>query len=295
MTADAAPAHQTGRGRTRCVLCGGGERSPRFAKQGWTFVECACGLLSLDPLPTAAALAAHHEASYRDGGYADFAAAAAVRDTIARARLERLRPLASSGRWLDVGCSTGAFVAAATAAGVAAEGLEVSATAVDAARARGLAVHHGTVDEFVPAARFAVVTAFDVIEHLPDPLAFVRRVRAWLEPHGLLALTLPNMASIAARAMGRRWFYYAAPDHVHYFTPSTIRRLLEAAGFASIAVHGATKPLTLEYATEQLERLAPGLAPAARALEWVMPGPLRRRPVPLPIGEMLVTAHGPAA
>jgi len=291
MTADAARAEAAERTRG-CALCGARDATPLFEKAGWSFVACrACGLVSLDPLPTPAALAAHHETSYRDGGYAGFAAAEAVRTAIAEDRLARLRPLAPGGRWLDVGCSTGAFVAAATAAGLAAEGLEVSSVAVEAARARGLTIHQGAVETFVPAAPLAVVTAFDVIEHLPDPVAFAHRVRPWLEPDGLLALTLPNFASVAARVMGRHWFYDAAPDHVHYFTPSTIRRLLGEAGFVSIAVHAATKPLTLDYATEQLIRMTPVLAPVARALRAVTPRPLGRLLWPLPIGEMLVTAR----
>jgi 2-polyprenyl-3-methyl-5-hydroxy-6-metoxy-1,4-benzoquinol methylase len=282
MTADAARAEAADRARA-CALCGADDPSPLFEKAGWAFVACrACGLVSLDPLPTPAELAAHHEASYRDGGYAGFAAAEAVRTGIAEDRLARLRPLVPDGRWLDVGCSTGAFVAAAVRAGLAAEGLEVSSVAVEAARARGLTV---------PAAPLAVVTAFDVIEHLPDPVGFARRVRPWLEPGGLLALTLPNIASPTARLMGRHWFYYAAPDHVHYFTPATIRRLLETAGYDAIAIHAASKPLTVDYATEQLARMTPVLAPLARAAQAVTPRALGRRLWPLPLGEMLVTAR----
>jgi len=291
MTADAARAEAADRAQG-CALCGARDATPLFEKAGFTFVACrGCGLVALDPLPTPAALAAHHEASYRDGGYAGFAAADAVRTGIAEDRLARLRPLAPAGRWLDVGCSTGAFVAAAAAAGLAAEGLEISSVAVETARARGLTIHQGAVEDYGPPAPLAVVTAFDVIEHLPDPVAFARRVRTWLAPDGLLGLTLPNVESVAARVMGRHWFYYAAPDHVHYFTPTTIRRLLEAAGFVGVTVHPATKPLTIDYATEQLIRMTPVLAPVARAVRALTPAALGRRLWPLPIGEMLVTAR----
>ena len=291
MSGDAA-GEAASRDVAGCLLCGARAATPLFEKSGWRFVACpGCGLVSLDPLPTPEALAAHHETSYRDGGYAGFAAADAVRAAIAEDRLARLRPLAPTGRWLDVGCSTGAFVAAATRAGLAAEGLELSSLAVETARSRGLVVHHGAVEDFTPAAPLAVVTAFDVIEHLPDPIGFARRVRAWLQSGRLLGLTLPNIVSVAARTMGRHWFYYAAPDHVHYFMPATIRRCLETAGFAAVTVHRATKPLTLDYATEQLARMTPALAPLARAVQTLTPRALRRHLWPLPIGEMLVTAR----
>lgn len=274
----------------RCVLCGGTDRAPRFTKGGWRFVRCrTCGLESLDPLPTPAELAAHYEASYEDGAYAGFAAAGDVRDAIARHRLGLLRPLAPAGPWLDVGASTGAFVGAAAAAGLDVEGVEVSDRAAAAARRRGLAVHTSAVETFEPARRYAVITAFDVVEHLPDPLPLLARVRDWLAPGGLLAIAVPNAASWVARVLGRHWFYYVGPFHVHYFSPATIRRALARSGFGDVAVRGLRKPLTLRYAADQLDALAPPLAPLARgvmrALPWL------GRPIALPLGEMLVTAR----
>jgi 2-polyprenyl-3-methyl-5-hydroxy-6-metoxy-1,4-benzoquinol methylase len=276
-----------------CVLCGGTERAPRFAKGGWNFVRCTeCGLVALDPLPTRAELARHHDASYSDGRYADFAAAEAIRSAIARHRLADVRAVAPAGPWLDVGASTGSFVAVAAGAGLDVEGLELSAVAVERARARGLRVRQGAIEDFAPAERYAAVTAFDVVEHVPDPVDVVRRLGGWLMPGGVLALTLPSIASVAARVLGRHWYYYAAPDHLHYFTPDTIRRLLARAGLEAVVVRPATKPLTLDYAAANLARFEPGLGRLVGAAVAWLPAALRARLVPLPIGEMLVLARG---
>jgi len=276
----------------RCVLCERTRGVRLFAKGGWDFVRCAaCGMVSLDPLPSAADIAAHHERSHRDGIYAAFAAAEDARGAVARRRLALLRPLAPPGSWLDVGCSTGAFVAAAVAAGLAAEGVELASAAVVEARARGLTVHHAPIEDFAPGRRWALVTAFDVVEHLRDPVGFVRRAAGWLEPDGLLALTLPDAASPTARLMGRHWFYYAPPDHVHYFTPPTARRLLETAGLRATALRRVTKPLTLDYAFAQLAQFNPHLGGVARAVGRVLPQALRAREWPLPLGEMLALAR----
>jgi 2-polyprenyl-3-methyl-5-hydroxy-6-metoxy-1,4-benzoquinol methylase len=296
MGVEAAATPAAASGDDSCRLCGGVRAIPLFVKAGFTLVRCsACGLVSLRPLPPAQARAAHHEASYAAGRYASFASAQAVRAAIARVRLAAVQPLAPSGPWLDVGCSTGAFVEVAAASGLDAEGLELSAAAVEQARARGLAVVQGEAESFVPARRFAVVTAFDVVEHLPDPAAFVRRVGGWLLPGGMLALTLPNVASPAARVLGRHWFYYAPPDHIHYFTPATVRRLLEDAGLVEVQVRPARKPLTLEYAAAQVAEFMPRLAPIAGALAALVPRRWRARPWALPLGEMLVTARPAAA
>jgi 2-polyprenyl-3-methyl-5-hydroxy-6-metoxy-1,4-benzoquinol methylase len=278
-----------------CVLCGGTERVARFAKGGWTFVRCTgCGLVAIDPLPTRDELARHHDASYADGRYADFAAAEAIRTAIAEHRLAAVRGLAPAGPWLDVGASTGSFVTVAAAAGLDVEGLELSTVAVERARARGLRVRQGAIEDFVPERRYAVVTALDVVEHVPDPVDVVRRLGGWLAPGGVLALTLPSIASLAARVLGRHWYYYTAPDHLHYFTPETIRRLVARAGLDVLAVEPATKPLTLDYAAANLERFEPRLGRLAGAAVGWLPAALRTRLVPLPIGEMLVLARRPA-
>ncbi len=277
-----------------CVLCGGAHEVA-FEKQGFLFARCvACGLLSLDPLPTVAALDAHHQASYETGRYAAFAAAEDVRATIADYRLARVRRVLPAGRWLDVGCSTGAFLAAATVAGMTVEGIELSASAAAAARARGFAVREGRVEDVQPAGPFAAVTAFDVVEHLLDPVGFVRRVAGWLADDGALAVTVPDAASPTARLLGRAWFYYAPPDHVHYFTSATLRRLLESAGFRDVRVEPIGKPITLAYATAQVAAFYPALEPLVRPLGALVPAALARRPIPLPLGEILATGRRPA-
>lgn len=278
----------------RCPVCDGGRESALFAKRGFTFVRCAgCGLVSIRPLPDPATSKAHHDESYRGGAYASFAAADDMRAVIARHRLRLVRPHAGTGPWLDVGCSTGAFVAEAVRAGCDAEGLELSTVAADAARARGLRVHEAAAEDFRPARRYAVVTAFDVIEHLRDPIALVQRVVTWLQDDGIFVATLPDIASLPARLLGRHWFYYAPPDHVHYFTPSTVRRLLGRAGFGRVDVRRALKPLTVDYATGALARLVPPLGPQARMVARLVQETLRSRAIPLPLGEMLVTARRP--
>jgi 2-polyprenyl-3-methyl-5-hydroxy-6-metoxy-1,4-benzoquinol methylase len=249
--------------------------------------------VALRPLPRPTEHAAHTEQSYAAGAYAVFTAADRIRDAIARQRFEIVRRVAPPGAWLDVGCSSGAFVAVARAAGVDILGLERSDTAVAQARARDLPVEQGTVETFVPTRRPAVVTAFDVVEHLADPLAFVRRAVAWLAPGGVFVATVPNLASLTARLMGRHWFYYAPPDHVHYFDPATIRRLLESAGLGAIEIGPASKALSPEYAALALAQFNRRLGAIARVAVRFFPRRLRARVVPIRVGELLAIARAP--
>ena len=277
---------------TGCAICDGRQSEFVFAKGGFDFLRCgACGLVSISPIPSLAEIEAHHDQSYAEGGYATFAGADSIRRTIAESRLAAVKGLAPQGPWLDVGASTGAFVAAAAAAGQQAEGLEISTVAVEHARAQGLDVHQGAVEDFQPERGYALITAFDVVEHLAEPRAFVQRLGEWLLPGGALAITVPSIRSMAARILGRSWFYYAPPDHVHYFDPDTIRRLLEGSALKDVEVRPAFKPLTIDYAAEQLGHFTPALAPLARGIGRILPGRLARYPWPIPVGEIFVTAR----
>ena len=275
-----------------CMLCGARSARRLFEQQGRDFVRCGdCGLEWVHPMPTAAELAEYYEHSYAEGAYAVFAEAQQERRTVARYRLRVIAPFAREGRWLDVGASSGDFVEAASERHDA-EGLELSATAVREARARGLRVHQGAVEDFAPESPYATVTAFDVLEHLREPRAFLRLLRGWLAPGGRIVLTLPDVSSFYARwLMRRHWFYYAATAHLFYYSPRTVRRLLAEEGFRVVAVRRAYKPLTPRYAAANLRVFNAGLGRVATAATAWLPDAVASRPIPMYVGEMMVVAE----
>jgi SAM-dependent methyltransferase len=167
--------------------------------------------------------------------YAAFAAPAAA--ALARARATRHRaPLLSRValhrfawlgdlpdsrplRVLEVGCASGKVALALMAArGWTAVGIEPDAGAAEAARKQGLETHTGTLDDYTGAGDFDAVLFVHVLEHLPDPLASLRRARSLLAPggHVVVAGTLERAGLIAgpvrhewyslvARSVGNRW------------------------------------------------------------------------------------------
>lgn len=284
------PAAETA---SACTLCGGHQRRVRFRKQDRDFVECReCGLVWIEPLPTREEVEQRYRTAYSAGEYAAFAGARETRDLIAAHRLEVVRDMLRPGRWLDVGCATGSFVRAATGAGLAAEGLDVSREAVEQARASGLVAHHGRVEDFVPTQPYDAVTAFDVLEHSIDPRDFLARLHGWLRPGGRLVLTLPDVSSVYPRLLMRRhWFYYWPDEHLFYFDPKTVTRLLGEEGFSVRRVTRAYKPLSLAYAARNLEAFNAGLGRVARTLVGWLPKRLADHPFRLYVGEMLVVAQ----
>src|SRR2546428_14015400 len=143
--------------------------------------------------------------------------------------LRRLRwscpPWIGSGRYLDVGCGSGAALAVAKALGWRIAGIEMDAAAAAIARRFTDEVHVGDVLTAPFArARFDVVTAFHVLEHVPDPVAVARRMLDWLAPGGLLIIEGPNAGGVRAGPLGRGWARPRRPRPFSAFPPAGPRR-----------------------------------------------------------------------
>jgi 2-polyprenyl-3-methyl-5-hydroxy-6-metoxy-1,4-benzoquinol methylase len=131
-------------------------------------------------------------------------------------------------RWLDLGCAYGFLVDEARAAGFRAEGLDASHFAVAQARRHAPAVAERLVAghaERLPfaAARFDVVTAFDLLEHVPDPEAVIREAARVLRAGGLFLAATPDPLC----------FDREEPTHVAERVPSFWIEALGRAGLAA--------------------------------------------------------------
>ncbi len=137
-------------------------------------------------------------------------------------------------RLLDVGCSSGAFLATACSLGFQAEGVEPSAEAARTAQNSGLKVYSGYLEQArFPDASFNAITLIEIVEHLRDPLAMLRECARILKPGGVLLITTPNAHSWTARSMGARWAGFSLNDmggHISFFNPHSMRMLAERSG-----------------------------------------------------------------
>lgn len=137
-----------------------------------------------------------------------------------------------SKTWLDVGAHAGTFVEALRREGYDAEGVEMNAELVESAKARGVPLHQGDATKVLKEKKekYNVVSAIDVLEHLPDPAEFLCTVQGSIVNEGLLMLEVPNIESFLAKHHGLQWKYIDR-EHLYYFSPKTITKLLERSGF----------------------------------------------------------------
>ncbi|MCX7927442.1 MAG: glycosyltransferase [Candidatus Omnitrophica bacterium] len=143
-----------------------------------------------------------------------------------------------AGRILDIGCASGEFLSLMQKNGWIVTGVDISEYAVQTARNRyQLDVRKGTIfDMDFSDSSFDVVSAGDILEHIPNPYAFLCQIRRILKKDGFLYIATPNFKSVHYRlAVALSRFnhknYFVLPHHLFHFTPQTLTGILKKAGF----------------------------------------------------------------
>lgn len=216
----------------RCLLCGSGGLRTLDRYGHAHLVRCAaCGMVFAARLPSDRELDTH----YADYGHAWFDS------PITRKRYDELldsfEPHRRHNRLLDFGCGEGFFLEQARARGWEVWGTEYSHRAIELARQKQLdVVAAPQALEALEPGSFDVVTAFEVFEHVRDPLAEGEVVAKVLRPDGLLYCTTPNFNSLSRRLVGPRWNVIEYPEHLCYFTGATLRGWLARHGLRAESV-----------------------------------------------------------
>ena len=163
---------------------------------------------------------------------------------------------ASEHKLLDVGAGTGIFIQAAKEMGYRAVGVEPSKAMSAIARERGLDVRTGVLADFDLKERFDVVLLIDVIEHVADPGALLAACRKVLEADGRLLVVTPDISSIAARVLGRRWWHIRVA-HIGYFNKKTFSQLAAQEDLSIMQVFRPTWYFSAAYLLERLSSYVP--------------------------------------
>lgn len=261
--------------RRTCAVCSSPDTAVVFVKQGIDYSECrACGFQfsSPDVNRNLTNTIADYEAAYLR--YLEPDPADAPNFTSLRCWMERFRSLPAA-RVLDVGAGSGKLVRAFRDCGAAAEGLEPSRALFDRFLAGDAAFTCGMLDSYRRscAQRFDLVTAFDVIEHVAEPLQFLEDVAALLEPGGFFFASTPDAGSAIAKAFGRYWHFYY-PYHLSYFSASTLKSAAARCGLALVDVRHPGKRRSLGYVFRYVAEFIGGRAAprwASQFDSWYLP------------------------
>lgn len=144
--------------------------------------------------------------------------------------INRLRP--NRGKILDIGTAGGSFLYVAKKAGWDVYGVEPNKWMAKWGKEHyGIDIKPGDIfKNRFPSNYFDVVTLWDVLEHVPDPAKTLDEVNRILKKGGLLIVNYPDIGTWFARLLGRKWMFMLSV-HLYYFTPRTIRLMLNKHGF----------------------------------------------------------------
>lgn len=159
----------------------------------------------------------------------------------------------------------------ARAAGFDVYGIEPSLAGATVALQRGLRVHCGSCPSPLPdgfPAKFDVVVAWDVLEHVYSPLNFLKACHALTSRGGSVHITTLLVDSLFARILGAKWPWYM-PMHISYFDRSTLVRMFEDANLSALELCPNRHYVFSSYLAEKLLNLRAPLrwcAPLVRLL-----------------------------
>jgi 2-polyprenyl-3-methyl-5-hydroxy-6-metoxy-1,4-benzoquinol methylase len=160
-------------------------------------------------------------------------------------------------RLLDIGCGTGALLSRAAAQGFYCEGIEICSGLAHMARQHlGLKIHGDFLENLsLPHSSFDVVTMYDLIEHVPDPVRELQLACEILKPGGILFILTPNDDALMRRIarVAYRWtlrglerpmrrLYYV--HHLSYFTDRSLQRLATASGLEVVSMETRNQELS---------------------------------------------------
>ncbi len=151
--------------------------------------------------------------------------------------------LGRTGRVLELGCGRGEFLRGAINRGWTAFGVDMTAEFTKAAQTHGIAIESSSIEDCQALKQsYDVVVMAAILEHLYEPVKTLKQVSNALRPGGLLLVHVPNEISLTSlignlymRARGRDWAINLSPTfspfHVVGFSPKSLRKALNEAGF----------------------------------------------------------------
>ncbi len=213
-----------------CPLCNSLEAKELKKYLAHNLVKCVkCNFVFAKTVPSKEILVKHYDAYGRNDYLSPI--------TIKRYNelLDKFENFRKTNRLLDVGCGIGYFLEIAKNRGWEVYGNEFTKEAMLICQKKGINMSFGELsEEMFPENFFDVITSFEVIEHLSFPIKDLNLMMKYLRKAGGMYITTPNFNSINRYYLKNKWNIISYPEHLSYFTKSTINKAIRRIGIKKV-------------------------------------------------------------
>jgi SAM-dependent methyltransferase len=223
----------------KCYVCSGGDLRSAARYGRFEALVCRkCGHQQCSPMPTSEELSFFYENVYHSGTpdrpFGADPCHVERRYELIGTVVAKFAPGAK--RLFEMGCSSGYGLGQLKRMGFEVTGSEASAACVEHARSvLGLDVRHGISVPTELYGQFDCAISLHVIEHTPEPFGHVSDLAKAVRPGGWLFVCTPNGTFFPTR-LTRMWNWLQPMHHLHVFSPTSLRTLMESAGFEDVKV-----------------------------------------------------------
>ena len=245
-----------------CWLCDCNAWRPFTTVNSYNLIRCSnCNVTIVQNPPDRNTLNDIYSALYFANG--KYQADTAVTKEYSR-RLRLIKKI-SSAKLFDYGCATGDFMNYASQHGYSVWGTDISEDALAIAKQK----YPHLKDRFISMAdlesfvngnlKMDIITAWDVVEHLQNPMLDILTISRALRPGGVLGISTPNIGAFVAVLMKRRWAFMTPPEHLTFFNKSSLTRMLEVLQLKTLRWFSRGKWANIGFITYKLGRVFPSL------------------------------------
>lgn len=222
-----------------CPFCSSQQQKTIVCLPQWKIVACAT-CTNAWTVPPPGAVAYEHEDFHSNFGARDLTDLPKQWQTALRMQAHLLESHMRHGATiLEIGCGEGFLLRLLSQKKFSVYGIEASISSSKRARDSGLDVRTGYFPDVIPDVLFDGIILSQVLEHIADPVSFLRSIVRHA-PGALLLLIQTNYRGLMPRLFPSTWYAWVPEQHYWHFTPQGLSLILRAAGI---------EPLVTEYSS----------------------------------------------